>query len=402
MAQQEERPSGLRFDRNGRPMWRASKSASAAGYPVKTVNLSELADSPMLLRQRCIRLQQEMLEWMSNGKRHQPRFDGTFGSLFAVYQSDPESSYFELKASSLKPYNVYLPMLAAEIGHCHIDRTDGTDLKRWFRFWSTPTPPKVKRTVAKARMLIAIIKAAVTFGVQRRLPGCPEFRTIMTVTEFEALKSREQFLEASQVIAARKAAHDLGQPRAALCYAMQFEGAIRQWDVRGQWLPLSDKQPSSIIRNGEKWRGPTWANIDSNLILRWTPTKTEDTSGEQIVIDFAACPMVVEELALVPEDQRRGPLITDTKTGQPFSRRGFEEFWAKVRKAAGIPSDVWNRDLRASGTTEARAAGAPIDDMKKVMGHTARSETTAKVYDREKLEAHRRIAAARKTVRGEK
>jgi hypothetical protein len=28
-------------------------------------------------------------------------------------------------------------MLRTEIGHCHIDRTDGTDLKRWFRSWST-------------------------------------------------------------------------------------------------------------------------------------------------------------------------------------------------------------------------------------------------------------------------
>jgi hypothetical protein len=40
-----------------------------------------------------------------------------------------------------------------------------------------------------------------------------------------------------------------------------------------------------------------------------------------------------------------------------------------------------------------------FDDVKKLMGHTARSETTAKVYDRAKLEAHRRIATARKAVR---
>jgi integrase len=73
--------------------------------------------------------------------------------------------------------------------------------------------------------------------------------------------------------------------------------------------------------------------------------------------------------------------------------------WKKVREAAGIPKDVWNRDLRASGSTEARAAGAPIDDVKMLMGHTPRSQTTAKVYDRAKLEAHRRIAAARKAIR---
>jgi len=41
--------------------------------------------------------------------------------------------------------------------------------------------------------------------------------------------------------------------------------------------------------------------------LRWTPSKTEETSGEAIVIDFRACPMVMEELALVPEEERKGP-----------------------------------------------------------------------------------------------
>jgi hypothetical protein len=26
---------------------------------------------------------------------------------------------------------------------------------------------------------------------------------------------------------------------------------------------------------GQKWIGPTWAHVDENLILRFTPTKTE-------------------------------------------------------------------------------------------------------------------------------
>jgi hypothetical protein len=221
-------------------MWRASKAAVKAGYPVKTVNLNSLADDPRLIRERCIKLQREMLEWITNGERRAPLFNGTFASLFDIYQSDPESSYFGLKHASRHPYDVYLPMLHAEIGQCHIDRTDGTDLKRWFRFWAglidsegrRLTPAKVK--IAKARMCIAIIKAAIAFGVIKRLPGCPEFRAILSAIKFPALKSREQVIEASQVVDARKAAHQLGHSRAALCYAIQFEGAIRQWDVRGQ------------------------------------------------------------------------------------------------------------------------------------------------------------------------
>jgi hypothetical protein len=398
--EKDTRSPGLSF-RDGRPQWRASKAAVKAGYTPKTVNLSSHADSPDLLRERCIRLQREMLDWLSRGERkHGPRFDGTFASLFDVYQSDPESSYFGLKPASRHPYDCYLEMLRAEIGRCHIDRTDGTDLKRWFRFWSTPEPPNVKPTIARARMAIAVIKAAVTFGMLKRLRGCPEFRTILSATTFQGLKAREQVLDAAQVVAARKAAHKLGEPRMALCYAIQFEGMLRQWDVRGQWIPLNEPQPSAILRQGKKWIGPTWANVDANLVLRWTPTKTEGTTGAAIAIDFKECPMVMEELKRVPaHSDRQGPLIVNLRTGLPYSDRQFARVWAAVRQAAGIPSDVWNRDLRASGVTEAREAAAPIDDVKKQVGHSSNSRTTAKVYDRAKLAAHRRIAAARKATR---
>jgi hypothetical protein len=84
-------------------MWRASKAAVKAGYPVKTVNLNSLADDPRLIRERCIKLQREMLEWITNGERRAPLFNGTFASLFDIYQSDPESSYFGLKHASRHP-----------------------------------------------------------------------------------------------------------------------------------------------------------------------------------------------------------------------------------------------------------------------------------------------------------
>ncbi len=393
--EEDKRPPGLRFDRNGRPMWRASKAAVKARYPVKVVNLSALANEPRLLNDRCIKLQREMLEWITVGERQGPRFDGTFATLLDCYQSDPESSYFALKPASRHPYDIYLPMLRAEIGQCHIDRTDGTDLKRWFRFWSSPVAPKVKPTIAKARMAIAVIKAAVTYGVLKRLPGCPEFRSILSASKFQGLPPREQVLEAAQVVAARKAAHEMGHPGAALCYAIQYEGTVRQWDIRGQWVALSDPVPSAIISQGKKWIGAAWSNVDVNLVLRLTPGKTEGTSGEAVVVDFRVCPMVMDELAALPEGQRKGPLIVNAATGLPYTERKFQELWADVRRAAGISSDIWNRDLRASGSTEARASGANLDDVKKLMGHTAKSETTAKVYDRAKLEAHRRIAAAR-------
>ena len=100
--------------------------------------------------------------------------------------------------------------------------------------------------------------------------------------------------------------------------------------------------------------------------------------------------------------REEGPLIPDLETGRPYSEDRFNEVWRAVAKAAGISSKVWNRDLRKSGSTEARAAGAPIDDLKKLMGHAADTEVTAEVYDMANLEAHRRIATARKGHREEK
>jgi len=381
-------------------MWRATKAAVKAGYPVKTVNLSIYAGDDPALRDRCVRLQQEMLDWLSGPDRRKPQFDGTFDSLLNIYETNPKSTFFKLKPASRHPYEVYVRIMRAEIGRCRIDRTDGTDVETWFDFWATGK--NGARHIAKARTMIAVLKAAVRFGVKCRYVGCAEFRAILSACQFETLKSRDVVVTADQVIAARKAARAAGHPRAALCYAMQFEGAVRQWDLRGQWLPMSEPQPSAILDRGKKWVGPTWANVDQNLILRFTPTKTEDTTGADVVVDLRACPMVMEELELTPQEDRKGPLIVNLRTGLPYRDEAFGEVWRDARKAAGMPATVWNRDLRASGSTEARDAAATIDDLKKLMGHSAKSTTTAKVYDRAKLEAHRRIAAARKAHREKK
>jgi integrase len=68
--------------------------------------------------------------------------------------------------------------------------------------------------------------------------------------------------------------------------------------------------------------------------------------------------------------------------------------WRRCATQAGISSSVWNRDLRAGGITEARQAGAPTDDVAKTAGHASK-RTTARVYDRDTLEAARRVAKAR-------
>ncbi len=82
----------------------------------------------------------------------------------------------------------------------------------------------------------------------------------------------------------RKAAHKLGHPAAALAHALQFGGTIQLWDAIGQRVPLSYQTPSPIINGASKWIGPTWSQIDDNLIFRFTPKKTQFTTGVQAIM----------------------------------------------------------------------------------------------------------------------
>jgi integrase len=247
-------------------------------------------------------------------------------------------------------------------------------------------------------MAMIALKTALTFAATCRKPGCAELRDILRDLRFPGPRPRKEAPTAAEIVAARRAAHELGHPLVALAYSLQFEGMMRQWDVTGKWVPLADKKPSLILDGTSKWIGPMWAQIDENLILRYTPAKTEFTSGAEVVLDLRMLPMVMEELARVPEEARRGPLIVNLRTGFPYRSRTYSWVWSKVRNLAGIRKEVWNRDTRAGAVTEGRQAAAPTDDLAKVAGH-ANKRTTARVYDRDRLEAARRVAQARRTHR---
>ena len=65
-----------------------------------------------------------------------------------------------------------------------------------------------------------------------------------------------------------------------------------------------------------KWlRGIRWSEIDDNLILRHVTSKRQ----KEIEVDLKLAPMVMEELALLGERQKSGPLIVNQATELPLS-----------------------------------------------------------------------------------
>jgi hypothetical protein len=234
-----------------------------------------------------------------------------------------------------------------------------------------------------------------------RKRGCAEFKAVLVEVDLPVQASRTTAPTADDITKVRSAAREAGHGPAALAYAIQFDGAVRQWDVIGEWVPMADPRPSIVLDRGMKWVGPMWSQIDENQVFRFTPSKTENTTGREVAIDFTVCPMIMEELALIPTDQRKGPLIINPMTGKPYRPDYFQKLWRDVRDAQGVSQAIWNRDLRAGGITEGRAANASTDDLAKLAGH-ADKRTTAKVYDRAQIEAARRVAEARTAHRSSK
>ncbi|WP_049785773.1 tyrosine-type recombinase/integrase [Ancylobacter novellus] len=337
---------------------------------------------------RCIALTQQAREWCSRpAQSAMVRFDGTIGTLVDLYISDPESPFLRLKSSSRLPYLHYAGLIIRTIGKRRVVDCDGRDAQRWFDGWAEGGK------LPKANTCIAILKSALNFGIMCRHPGCADLRAILRAMQFEKPSPRRSAPTADQVKMLRTFAHKEGHPAVALALAVQFETMQRLWDVVGEWLPLSDPTPSAIIRGREKWVGPQWSDVSESMILRWKPAKTARTTGVVVECDLSLCPMVMEELERIDPEDRTGPLIR-TLRGYPYPRRSFQRAFRKIARKAGLPDSLWCRDLRAGGITDARMKGALLEDAAKAAGH-ADTRTTARVYDRGTLEAHRRVAEAR-------
>jgi len=385
--------------RSGRwvPYWVPRDDAVKRGYPSGTVSLDSLWDgteaSAIVIASRCKQLQTTMLHWLAGDRLNSLAFDGTIGSALDLYERHPDSPFHKLKPGSRHPYSVYLRRLRSHIGEASVAMTSGPDVMRWWKVWTDGG-----RKLAAGSFAVAVLKEAMKFGALCRYEPCRDLLFILRELSFPKPAPRDKVMTAEHVEAVRAAAHANGNPSRALAYAFQFETALRQWDVIGQWYPLDYPITSDVIGPRGKWHGLRWSNIDEHMILRFRPSKTDATTGAEVVIDLKLCPMVLEEIARVTPEKRVGPVVVYERTRLPYTQSEFWYGWRKDRKGTGIGPDVWSRDLRASAVTEATRAGSNLDDAAKVAGHSTK-RTTAKVYDRARLEAARRFQEARLTGR---
>jgi hypothetical protein len=96
----------------------------------------------------------------------------------------------------------------------------------------------------------------------------------------------------------------------ALGVAAQFEFTLRQIDVIGEWQrldKLKELAPGAVVRGEQVWR----LGLRFEQLAEGTLDLTTSKNETAAVFDVTAYPLFTRALQLVPEAERRGPLVVD-------------------------------------------------------------------------------------------
>ena len=381
--------------------WCARADLVKAGYRPETVRLPYSLEDPAqrdLISSFCMRLQAEMLEWSSGRSRREKSFDGTVLGLSCRYQTDEASPFKRLKHNTRAKDTYTLAIIEKAFGGRALAALKIGDFYRWYDAAKKPKVEGGPERVRRAYGIIKKLRELVAYGIMAELPECKRLYEILAQARFAQPGRRRVTLELPHVEAFVEKAIEVGRLSLALGTAIQFETALRQKDVIGEWAPVAEGEGASgILLNGRRWvNGLTWADLAADLVVRKATTKT----GAFAAHDLKLCPIVLRLLDLVPLNRRVGPLIVDETAGRPYAESAYGREWRIVARAAGVPDHVWNMDARAGAITEAEDAGAELDLIRSAATH-AQVSTTLR-YSRGAVGKSRKVAELRQAHRSAK
>ena len=374
--------------------WVARADLVKAGYRPETVRLPYSLDDARdrnLISAACMKYQAEMLEWSSGRGRETNRFDGTILGLSRRYQTDEASPFKRLKHSTRHKDTYTLVLIEKAFGTRSLAALKIDDFYRWYEAAKKPKAPSGPERVRRAYGIIKKVRELLAFGIMAELPDCKRLYEVLERARFAQPARRRIAMDLGHAEAFISKALETDRLSLALGTAIQFETAMRQKDVIGEWEPIRHGEAATgIVLNGRRWvNGLTWADLAANLVVRKATTKT----GAFAAHDLKACPLVLSILDQVPGDRRVGPLIVDEVAGRPFAESAYGREWRVVAKAAGVPDYVWNMDARAGAITEAEDAGADLDQIRSAAAH-AQTATTQR-YSRGAVGKSRTVANLR-------
>ncbi len=360
--------------------WRARRDIEAKGWIPKNVRLFAPTEQMPLpdpfaaewIADRANALQDEMLIFGRGGIERQAVYSNTWESLIDCYKTDPDSAYHVKRYNTRQNYDSLCRLIKKACGTERIADTDARRVLRLYEQWSADGK------AAMGHSMIGMMRTVLTFGATLlKCKDCRELRVTMHDMRFKGTKHREERLTADMAEAIRALAPSVGRRSMALAQALQFDLMLRQKDVIGEYVPISEPGVSDVLDRNEKWlRGLRWEEIDKNFVLRHTTSKRQ----KDIDPSLELAPMVMSELrfmAGIPQNAplRRdmlpasGPVVINEFNGLPWRADVFRRTWRELATAAGIPSTVRNMDSRAGAISEATDAGAELEHVRHAATH---------------------------------
>lgn len=359
--------------------WQCRTDLSRRGYNVKSARLwaGEWPDELdiQLIQSECVRLQNDMLIWGRGGIPQVMTFDGTIQGLIDAYQKDKDSPYRKLRYATRVYYDALCKRLIKDFGSYNVDEIKARELRRWHEGF------EAEGHIPMGHSCVGMLRTILTFGSTiLEDDRCKLLRVTLHDMRFPMGKARTITLSAEQASAVRAKAHNCGRHSIALAQAIQFECMLRQKDVIGEWVPVSEPGVSATIWGNSKWmRGILWQEIDEALKLTHVTSKRQ----KEIVVPLRQASMVMEELNLAfpgwggdrSNLPATGPVIVCENTGVPWIANEFRRIWRDIATDVGIPKGTRNMDSRAGAITEATQAGAPLESIKQAATHSDISMT---------------------------
>jgi hypothetical protein len=372
--------------------WIAPKKAVTAGFTPRTFKFSpDLSEHA--IAQQCRRLSAEAAEWLSQEQRSiAPKFDGSVGSLIKVYQTEPLSKFSKVKWNTRHTYTKQFRLLDRMVGQRQLHALSARDFERWYSEFRKPAYPGGPERISRAHYLMTLFRMIITFGTKLEIAQCVRLRSVLSAMEFENSRPRTSLITYDMVKAFCIEARRSGRLSLALSTAIQFECALRQRDVIGEWQQCDD-QAKAHGPAGKHWTtGLLWGeHIDRNLVM--TKKTSKSRFIEQVEIDWKLCPLIMEQMQYVPPERRVGPVIVSEQTGLPYFPDAFCSNWRAIARRAGIADNVWNMDARSGAITEASTAGADDAHLRSLATHKSLKMTQR--YNRPTLEKNTQVARLR-------
>lgn len=340
--------------------WVAPKRFVDAGWKIKRVPLGrgDRNNVPLEMAARCRDLTREVFRWYEEDSAKVA--PGTWHWLIARYKTDDISPINNVKANTREGYHYFLDHVDAVMGHIPISQTTyellirvqrgkiekGRSTHHIHSWFST------LRRVARYGVLIGADDAERVAGIlhNMRIPTPPARQVAATWDQVQAI-----VVEADRRKMRSFAAGIL----------IQWWFGLRAVDVRGQYL------------DGKWGDGITWGMFDQDItFFEKVISKTAKSLPEVHHFDLTVVPGLRQRIlemrsALHPHwIQPHMPLALNLKSGKAYRERGWSGAWATLRKAAGVPSNVWCMDTRAGAITDAsQIPGVSMSQLRNAAQH---------------------------------